>query len=650
MALWGYVPMGEILDPGSQPDSPPERLVDLLSRSASLLRSANSLEKSFEEILEAACTCLHADAGVIREVRGKKLQLVAFQGIPEHLVAPLMDAGVGISAKLLAGETVRIVNTEADPVTEVLSRRAKETRDHFHFRSYVGVPLIANGHVVGLFGLYAVGSERSFSENDIKWMHVVADFLAMALANSRLSHELSESSRDFSAYRAERSEVEKRLGSNAMYDSFTGLPLEPLFLEHVERSLARARRQEDYHFTLGVLRLRRFSIVADTLGAHAAEQLIAECLSRLKAPLQPDDVIARLAPDLFGFLLEQPEMKDGKEVIIAQLERDFARPMNIANRSLHTTVHLGIIRDGPVTSSAEILLQKALATEHQSVRETASGVVVYSPVLLYAERRAIEFQADIQRGIEAGEFSLFFQPIVEAATLRPVGAEALLRWHHPERGVLLPGEFLFQAENGGCMTDLSILVVREACSWMQKIISSSRGSRDFFVTVNVSPRQLATSDIARMLIGIIDEYDFPPKSVKMEITETAMIAGSQRIVAALHELDAAGIGLWLDDFGKGYSSLGRLHTLPFECIKIDSAFVSSLGIDENSSKIVSAIASLGNNLGLDVLAEGIESPAHLEALRELGVCYFQGFHLARPMPAGRAARIVLEMTPMPVPN
>jgi EAL domain-containing protein (putative c-di-GMP-specific phosphodiesterase class I) len=317
---------------------------------------------------------------------------------------------------------------------------------------------------------------------------------------------------------------------------------------------------------------------------------------------------------------------------------------------LRTTVHIGIVRDGPVTSNAEALLQKALATEHQSARESSSGCVVYSPVLHYAERRAIEFQADIQRGIEAGEFSLFFQPIVDAATLRPVGAEALLRWHHPERGILLPGEFLFQAENGGCTQELGLRVVREACEWIRGVRRSDRNQRNAFVTANVSPRQLAAHGIAGKLIEVIRGYDLPAECFKLEITETAMISGSERILSALYELHEAGIGLWLDDFGKGYSSLGRLHTLPFECIKIDGSFVSSLGVDENSVKIVSAIASLGSNLGLEVLAEGIESALHVEALRKLGVRYFQGFHLARPMPPGRAARVVQETTPMPLPN
>lgn len=621
---------------------PDAESVALLARATRLLTPIAPLEDQVARLLDRLCGVLGADAAVVRELQGHKMPLVACSGVEEHSLAPVLQADSGLPARILATRRPLVVaDCLADPRIERITR-PQGGYGPFSFVSYAGVPMIVAGEVVGILATYATRHPRDYSEADLNLLRSVGDAIGMALAHRGLLREIVARDRQLQTIATERSLLEKRLVAEVLHDELTGLPTRPLLLEHLEHSIAKARTHEDYRFTLAVLRPNRHPVIVDTMGPRAGDDLILAVRERLEAVVPEDAIMARIGPDQFALLLESPAMGSEVEQALEWARGAFVRPFDIQGRSMCLPLHIGIVRSTIADGSPEELVQKAEAAQHRALRESGSAWIVYRPEMHHAERELIEMQADIRRGMEAREFFLYYQPIVSSTTLRIAGFEVLLRWNHPVRGLLEPDDFLCMAESAGYVRELGATVLKLACLQTAAWLDTYNLPQDFFVSVNVSPLQMTVPDFERQILDIVAETGIPPRRLKLEITESAVLTEVERTRSGLDLLARRGIGLCIDDFGKGFSSLGRLHQLPFASLKIDRSFVGAIGHDESAAKIVAAIASLAGNLGLSVIAEGIESPTQAGFVADLGIPYLQGFFFSRPVTPERAEQLLVD--------
>lgn len=431
-----------------------------------------------------------------------------------------------------------------------------------------------------------------------------------------------------------RKEAEAQIRYDALHDALTGLPNRTLFLEHVEHSIAIARRDPHYKFAVLVFDVDRFKLVNDTLGHSAGDHLLREVAKRLRGTMRSADVLARLGGDEFAVLLDDIEAPAMSVTLANQLLDALAKPFRLREQEIFVTASIGIAFASRDDASAEEVLRDADTAMFHAKATGKARVVTFDQSMHARFRHQLQVETELRRALERNEFEVLYQPIVRADTHRIWGAEALIRWRHPHRALLNPYEFLAIAEDTGLIVPIGRLVLEHACSqcatW--NAVETHEGS-PIVVSVNVSARQLADATFIHDLDQILASTKVTPANLMIEITETVLLAEheiTQRTIAALRD---RGILLAVDDFGTGYSSLGYLQRIPLDVLKVDRSFVSALGTPREHPEIIRTVAALGRDLGLAVVAEGVETQAHAALAAELGCTLLQGFYFAAPSTA-----------------
>jgi diguanylate cyclase (GGDEF)-like protein/PAS domain S-box-containing protein len=437
-------------------------------------------------------------------------------------------------------------------------------------------------------------------------------------------------SRDIS----ERKSAELELAHRALHDGLTGLPNRALFLDRLGQALRRSRRR-DRVVAVVFLDLDRFKLVNDSLGHKAGDRLLVDVAMRLSSALRPSDTLARFGGDELTLLCE--DIGDGEDAraIAERLLETFAEPFIVQDGEafLQASIGIALSRDGFETP--EDLIRDADAAMYRA-KARGQGVELFDEAMRQDVRDRLALEAALRRGIGRGELRLHCQPLVSLADARIEGFEALVRWEHPERGLVPPGSFIPLAEETGLIVPIGAWVLSEACATLRRIIDET-GMATLQVSVNVSPRQLQQPDFVAQVRAALDDNDLDPSCLVVEITESAIMeAGAAAILCALKDL---GVRLAMDDFGTGYSSLAHLRRFPLDVIKVDRSFVAGLG-DGQGSSIAGAIVSLAHALGLRTVAEGIEDEEQRRAVMALGCDVGQGFHFARPMPVDDLTRML----------
>ena len=424
-----------------------------------------------------------------------------------------------------------------------------------------------------------------------------------------------------------------RVNEQLLREPLTGLPGREFFLHAVQRALTRAAPRK--HLTAVLfLDLDRFKVLNDSLGHAAGDRLLVEVSRRIAGAVRADDVVARLGGDEFAVLCEGLA-DEAEAVVVAERIRDaLGRPFVLKDVTVVPAASIGIsIGRETGTSSEELIADADLAMYRAKDRGGGSAV------LLGEEMRANDLQrlgteTALRAALERGELGLVYQPIVSLADGLVVGAEALLRWEHPERGTLLPADFIAVAEQSGLIVPIGRWVLREACREASTWRAGEAGSRPY-VSVNVSPRQFADPELLPTVIGALESTDLAPHRLALEITETAVLESADSPVDTLDALKALGVRVMLDDFGTGYSSLSSIERLPIETLKIDRSFIAALADDAGKAPVLAAIAGMARALGIAVIAEGVEGETQVRSLRLLGLGFAQGYHFGRPWPAER---------------
>jgi diguanylate cyclase (GGDEF)-like protein/PAS domain S-box-containing protein len=431
----------------------------------------------------------------------------------------------------------------------------------------------------------------------------------------------------------ERRESGEALAHQAIHDPLTGLPNRLLFVERLERELARAAINHERIAVL-FLDLDRFKVVNDSLGHSAGDRLLVAVADRLSAAMGPTDIVARFGGDEFTVICQNVPSEETAELVAERLITAVSKPVALVEGEVFVTASVGIALSGGDDDTSETLLRNADAAMYRAKELGRQRAQLFDARAHHHAVDSLRTGNALHRAIERGEMRVHYQPVVSLDDGMLSGFEALIRWEHPERGLVPPGEFIPLAEETGLIVPLGAWVLAEACRQLREWHAASTTGRLLTMSVNLSPRQLAEPGLPSEVDAILHDSGVRADSVWLEITESTLMRDAESAVSALGALRALGLHLAVDDFGSGYSSLAYLERLPVEALKIDRAFVEGIGQRADSSAIATAIVSLARALRLRTVAEGIETTDQLRELRTVACELGQGYLFGAPQPAG----------------
>jgi len=427
----------------------------------------------------------------------------------------------------------------------------------------------------------------------------------------------------------ERKALEAQLTYQATHDPLTGLPNRTLLLDRLGQALARARRDNTACAIL-FLDLDRFKEVNDTLGHAAGDQLLVAVAARLRAALREQDTLARLGGDEFVALLEDVAEIGEAARAAEQIAAAIAPPLAINDQEVRVATSVGIVISGPGHERAEELLRDADIAMYRAKASGGGDHAIFDPTMQAALLARVALERELHVARERNEFVLHYQPIVDLATGRIVTVEALVRWQHPTRGLISPGEFIPLAEENGLIVPLGRWVLHEAC---RQARAWQVAGTPVAVAINLTAREFQHAALLDEVAAAVEKVGLAPSWLRLEITESLAMRDAEATVATLTALRALGVHVAIDDFGTGYSSLAYLKRLPVDALKIDKSFIDDLAADTADAAIIEAIIALSHTLGLLVIAEGVETVQQADRLRVLGCNLAQGYYFARPIPA-----------------
>ncbi len=428
--------------------------------------------------------------------------------------------------------------------------------------------------------------------------------------------------------------VEEKLQRDATHDELTGLPNRSLFVTRLTRALNRIRESKDYEVSILFIDLDRFKYVNDSLGHMIGDQLLKDIAARLSECMRPSDTVARLGGDEFTILVEGKYDRSEVTRIAERIQDKFSKPFNLAGHDVYSSASIGIVHASDKHRSPEDIMRDADTAMYQAKRTGKARHAVFDDEMHSVATEILMLETDLRKALDREEIGVHYQPIYSLVTGRIECLEALARWQHAELGMIPPSKFIPLAEEIGLIDRLSEQVLRTSCGEIESLNRDRAENERFAVSVNLSCRQFGQASLVPTIGGILRDAGFTPRDLKLEITESVFFEHQDRAIEMLNQLRETGIEIDIDDFGTGYSNLGYLKKLPVSAIKIDRSFVSMIDGDDQNAEVVAAIITLAHNLGLRVIAEGVETALQLDTLRDLECESAQGYLFAEPMSLG----------------
>ena len=429
----------------------------------------------------------------------------------------------------------------------------------------------------------------------------------------------------------ERARAAERLAHHRLHDELTGLPNRALFIDRAQHALA-AQRRHGQALAVMFLDVDRFKRINDSIGHRLGDRLLATIAYRLESALRPTDTVSRFGGDEFMVLCPAVDGAEQALELARRIETAIDQPMRLVDRRLiQITTSIGIALHAPLEEQidADSLIARADAAMYAAKAAPGTHIQLYDAARHHTGRQHLDFEVALRAAIADDEITVYYQPIVDLSSRAVRGVEALARWRHPERGLLLPSEFIPLAEESGLIAGLGRCVLRRACSELAAWRAASLVEPEFLLSVNVSVRQLDEQDFVDRFRAVLAETAVPARNLCVEITESAVMSAPERSIAALDELRSLGVAIAIDDFGTGQTSLAQVAYLPIEELKLDRSFVAQLP-DARDAAIVETVATLAGALGFSAVAEGVETSQQADLLADLGYPLAQGFHFARP--------------------
>ncbi len=425
---------------------------------------------------------------------------------------------------------------------------------------------------------------------------------------------------------------EEQLLRDAFHDGVTGLANRALFIDRLGRCFRRSRRQKDHLFAVLLVDMDRFQIINNSLGHDAGDRLLVSVARRLEDCIRAGDSIARVGDDEFAIILDDLTAPEDATRAADRVQAAMGRPVLIGGQEVTTSSSIGIALSKATYERPEDLLRDADTAMHRAKAHGRSRFEIFDIAMHDQAMARLQLEHDLRSAVELSQLRLVYQPIVRLQTGSIVGFEALLRWQHPRRGMVSPVEFIPVAEESGLIVQIGRWVMVRACKQMRLWQHELAGMPpDATISVNLSSRQFSQQDLAPDLAAILKDSGLPPARLKLELTESAIMEHPESAAVQLEQLRALDVGTAIDDFGTGYSSLAYLHRFPLDTLKIDRSFVSAVTEPGRRQQLVRGIVTLAHNLGMDVVAEGVETEAQRQVLGELGCELGQGYLFARPV-------------------
>jgi diguanylate cyclase (GGDEF)-like protein len=523
-----------------------------------------------------------------------------------------------------------------------LSQESLEAAYMHSLSSVLMTPLIYQQNILGSISLHQCSQERVWSDSEMALVKTIADQCAIAIHQAELYQSVQ-------AELAVRKEMEEKLRHDALHDALTGLPNRALILDRLQSALQRFQRNSHNHslqkpvkFAVLFLDLDRFKVINDSLGHSVGDRLLQQVAQRLVDSLRAGDSLARLGGDEFVILLEEIESADDAVEVVHRIRQVFKRPIFLEGHEVIIDTSIGIVLSALHYTHPDELLRDADIAMYRAKQKRRGSHEIFDLSMHIQAMSQLQLENNLRHAIEHEELTLHYQPIISLASNRILGFEALVRWQHPEIGLILPGEFIPIAEDTGLINLIDFWVLREACSQLRRWQIQFPHCSALFVSVNFSGRQFSQSGLMDQIDQILAETALDPRFLRIELTESVLIEKTLIATEILNQLRARNIKVLLDDFGTGYSSLSYLHRFPINTLKIDRSFIAQLGINLGNSEIVKAIINLGLNLGLDVVAEGVETMNQLQFLKEHGCHAGQGHYFSEPVETNAASALILQ--------
>jgi diguanylate cyclase (GGDEF)-like protein/PAS domain S-box-containing protein len=452
---------------------------------------------------------------------------------------------------------------------------------------------------------------------------------------------VSELASHLTAIALDRTRAQEALHHQAHHDSLTGLPNRTLVVKRLEQLLSEPKVVVE-PVAVMFLDLDRFKVINDSLGHRAGDALLGMFADRLRGLVRPGDLVGRFSADEFVVLVADEPSESAVSAIANRIEVALSEPFSLDEGDIYLSVSTGVAFATFEDDTAHRLLEQASAAMVEAKRHGRDRLEVFDHAMRAKARERLQLERDLRTALERSEFVLHYQPKIDLETRRMVGVEALLRWQHPERGLIFPDEFIPVAEETGLIVRIGRWVLEEAVQEARMWVDAVPDLDHFVLAVNFSPRQMGAADLINNLGRVLLKYGWPPERLSVEVTETILIDDAEGSLEVVQQLADLGVKLTIDDFGTGYSSLSYLHRFPVDIVKIDRAFVSELRPDGKGSAVAAAIMQMARALGVITCAEGVETGDQLAGLTALGCDWAQGFIFSRAVPSGEITRMLVD--------